>query len=158
MPEQTASATKQFTITRVFDAPRDVVWRAWTDPDEASAWWHPEGVVTPRETVELDVRPGGRYRYTMIAPDGTEYPTAGVYREITPPERLVMTWGSPEDADDIAPVLTIELAEYGERGEQTHMTFHVLGIEAAPGDENVYDGWDSAFDLLVEHLDELEAR
>ena len=158
MPEQTASATKQFTITRVFDAPRDVVWRAWTDPDEAATWWHPRGIVTPRESVELDVRPGGRYRYTMIAPDGTEYPTAGVYREITPPERLVMTWGSPEDADDIAPVLTIELAEHGERGEQTHMTFHVLGIEAAPGDENVYDGWDSAFDLLVEHLDELEAR
>jgi len=158
MPEQTASATKQFTITRVFDAPRDVVWRAWTDPDEAATWWHPRGIATPRESVELDVRPGGRYRYTMIAPDGTEYPTTGVYREITPPERLVMTWGSPGDADELAPVLTIELAEHGERGEQTRMTFHVLGIEAAPGDENVYDGWDSAFDLLVEHLDELEAR
>jgi uncharacterized protein YndB with AHSA1/START domain len=154
MPEQTASATKQFTITRVFDAPRDVIWRAWTDPDEAPIWWHPKGVTTPRESVELDVRLGGRYRYTMIGPDGTEYPTAGVYREITPPERLVMTWGSPGDPDEIAPVITIELAEHGEHGEQTHMTFHVLGIDGAPGDENVYDGWDSAFDLLVEHLDE----
>lgn len=154
MPEQTASATKQFTITRVFDAPRDAIWRAWTDPDEAPIWWHPKGVTTPRESVELDVRPGGRYRYTMVGPDGTEYPTTGVYREITPPERLVMTWGSPGDPDEIAPVITIELAEHGERGEQTHMTFHVLGIDGAPGDENVYDGWDSAFDLLVEHLDE----
>jgi uncharacterized protein YndB with AHSA1/START domain len=157
MPEQTASATKQFTITRVFDAPRDVIWRAWTDPDEAPIWWHPRGVTTPRESVELDVRPGGRYRYTMVGPDGTDYPTGGVYREITPPERLVMTWGSPDDPDEIAPVITIELAEHGERGEQTHMTFHVLGIDAAPGDENVYDGWDSAFDLLVEHLRQ-EAR
>ncbi|KQM81005.1 SRPBCC domain-containing protein [Agromyces sp. Leaf222] len=154
MPEQTASATKQFTITRVFDAPRDLVWQAWTDPDEAAIWWHPRGIITPRESVDLDVRPGGRYRYTMIAPDGTEYPTAGVYREITPPERLVMTWGSPDDPDETAPVLTIELAEHGERGEQTRMTFHVLGVDGAPGDENVYDGWDSAFDLLVEHLDD----
>jgi len=152
MPEQTATGEKQFTITRVFDAPRETIWRAWTDPDEAPIWWHPRGVTTPRETVELDVRPGGRYRYTMVGPDGTEYPTVGVYREITPPERLVMTWASPDDADDIAPVITIELAEHGERGEQTHMTFHVLGIDAAPGDENVYDGWDSAFDLLVERL------
>jgi uncharacterized protein YndB with AHSA1/START domain len=154
MPEQTATNQKQFTITRVFDAPRETVWRAWTDPEEAPIGWHPRGITTPRQSVEFDLRPGGRYRYTMIAPDGTEYPTAGVYREITPPERLVMTWGSPGDADEIAPVLTIELAEHGERGEQTLMTFHVLGIEGAPGDENVYDGWDSAFDLLVEHLDE----
>lgn len=153
MTEQTASATKHFTITRVFDAPRELVWRAWTDADEAAAWWHPRGVVTPRDSVELDVRPGGRYRYTMIAPDGTEYPTAGVFREVAPPERLVMTWGSPGD-DESAPVLTIELAEHGERGEQTQMTFHVLGIDGAPGDDDVYDGWDSAFDILVEHLDE----
>lgn len=158
MPEQTAAATKRFTITRVFDAPRDVVWHAWTDPDEAAIWWHPRGVITPRDSVVLDVRPGGRYRYTMIAPDGTEYPTAGVYREITPPERLVMTWGSPGDADEIAPVLTIELAEHGERGEQTRMTFHVLGIDGAPGDDNVYDGWNEAFDVLVVHLAEAGLR
>jgi len=153
MPEQTASATKQFTITRVFDAPRALVWRAWTDPDEAALWWHPRGVITPRESVDLDVRPGGRYRYTMIAPDGSEYPTAGVYREITPPERLVFTWADPDDPDDTAPLITIDLAEHGERGEQTRMTFHVLGIDGAPGDENVYDGWDSAFDILVEHFE-----
>lgn len=152
MPEQTIANQKQFTITRVFDAPRETVWRAWTDPDEAVIWWHPRGVTTPRESVEIDARPGGRYRYTMIAPDGTEYPTAGVYREISPPERLVFTWASPGDPDELAPLITIDLAEHGEHGEQTRMTFHVLGIDGAPGDGNVYDGWDSAFDLLVERL------
>ena len=79
----------------------------------------------------------------MIAPDGTEYPTTGVYREITPPERLVFTWGSPGDDDDAAPVISIDLAAHGDAGEQTLMTFHVQGIDGHPGDENVYDGWDS---------------
>ena len=95
MPEQTATQDKQFTITRVFDAPRELVWQAWTDPDEAAIWWHPRGIETPRESVQIDARVGGQYSYTMIAPDGTEYPTTGDYREITPPERLVFTWGSP---------------------------------------------------------------
>lgn len=151
MSEQTATSQKQFTITRVFAAPRELVWRAWTDPEEAAFWWHPRGVVTPRESVEIDARPGGRYRYTMIAPDGTEYPTAGVYREVTPPERLVFTWGSPDDPDDSAPVITVDLATHGE--DETRMTFHLQGIDAAPGDENVYDGWDSAFDMLDERID-----
>ncbi|RXZ71737.1 SRPBCC family protein [Agromyces albus] len=151
MPEQTATSEKQFTITRVFDAPREAIWRAWTDPDEAATWWHPRGVTTPRESVEIDVRPGGRYRYTMIAPDGTEYPTAGVYREVVEPERLVFTWGSPDDADDAAPLITVTLADLGGR---TEMTFHLHGIAGVPGDENVYDGWSEAFDVLVERLDE----
>jgi uncharacterized protein YndB with AHSA1/START domain len=151
MPEQTATSEKQFTITRVFDAPRETIWRAWTDPDEAATWWHPRGVTTPRESVEIDVRPGGRYRYTMIGPDGTEYPTAGVYREVVEPERLVFTWGSPGDADDVAPLITVTLAELGDR---TEMTFHLDGIAGVPGDENVYDGWSEAFDVLVERLDE----
>ena len=110
MPEQTTTQDKQFTITRIFDAPRDLVWRAWTDPDSAAAWWHPRGIETPRESVRIDARVGGGYAYTMIAPDGREFPTAGVYREVTPPERLVFTWGSP--GDDDAPVISIDLVEY----------------------------------------------
>ena len=153
MPEQTATQNKQFTIARIFDAPRDLVWRAWTDPDEAAIWWHPRGIETPRESVQIDAHVGGRYSYTMIAPDGAEYPTTGVYLEITPPERLVFTWGSP--GDDDAPVISIDLAEHGDSRAQTLMTFHVQGIDGSPGDENVYDGWDSAFDILDEHLPDL---
>ena len=152
MPEQTATQDKQFTITRVFDAPRELVWQAWTDPEEAAVWWHPRGVETPRESVRLDAHVGGRYSYTMIGPDGTTYPTMGIYREISAPERLVFTWGSPGDDDDILPVISIDLAQHGPDGEQTLMTFHLQGIDGRPGDENVYDGWDQAFDILVEHL------
>src|SRR5215204_3129260 len=97
MSEDTTTQDKQFTITRIFDAPREIVWRAWIDPDEAAVWWHPRGIRTPRESVRIDARVGGSYAYTMIAPDGAEYPTAGEYREVTPPESLVFTWGSPGD-------------------------------------------------------------
>ena len=112
MPEQTATTRKQFTITRVFDAPRDLVWQAWTTEADAAEWWHPRGIEIKTGSVSVDARVGGRYAYTMVNPaDGQEYPTAGVYREVTAPERLVYTWGSPGDPDDEAPVITVELRE-----------------------------------------------
>lgn len=152
MPEQTATQQKRFTITRVLDAPRETVWRAWTDPDEAPYWLHPRDITTPREKVAFDVRPGGAYRYTMVSPDGTEYPTVGTYREVEPFDRLVFTWGSPGDDDAVMPVITVELAEQGTSGEQTLMTFQLDGIAGQPGDSDVYDGWSEAFDLLDERL------
>lgn len=142
----------QFTITRIFDAPRELVWRAWTEQADAAAWWHPRGIEIKPGSVDLDTREGGSYRYTMVAPDGSEYPTAGTFRELREPERLVMTWGSPGDDDDRVPVITITLRELD--GGRTEMLFHLLGIDAAPGDDDVYDGWSSAFDMLDEHLAE----
>lgn len=141
----------QFTITRIFDAPRDLVWRAWTESADAAEWWHPRGIEIKDGSVSVDARPGGRYAYTMVNPaDGSEYPTAGVYRVVDPPRRLVFTWGSPGEPDDTAPVITVDLRELDD--DRTEMLFHVRGIDGRPGDENVYDGWDSAFDLLGEQL------
>ena len=150
MVDQTTTQEKQFTITRVFDARRKVIWRAWTDPDEAARWWHPREVRTPRESVQVDLRVGGNYEYLMIAPDNSEYPTAGEYLEVVEPERLVFTWGSPGDDREQVPVITVTLAELD--GDRTEMTFHLRGIEGTPGDGLVYDGWNEAFDCLVEHL------
>src|SRR5579864_4389397 len=76
-------------MTRVFDAPRKVVFAAWTDPKQMAQWWGPTGFTTP--VCELDVRPGGAIRIDMRAPDGTIYPMTGVYKEIVPPERIVFT-------------------------------------------------------------------
>lgn len=145
----TETDQKTFTITRIFDAPRAAIWHAWTDPDEAAAWWHPRDVVTPRDSVELDVRPGGTYKYTMVAPDGSTYPTFGVYREVVEPERLSFTWADPGDTSADAPLITVTLEDLG---EQTRMTFRLDGHGGQPGDDGVYDGWDQAFDVLVEHL------
>ena len=152
MPDQTATRQKEFTISRVLDASREAVWRAWTDPDEAPYWLHPRGVTTPRAHVDFDVRPGGDYRYTMVAADGTEILTVGTYREVVPPERLVFTWGSPGDADEERAVITVDLLDHGPSGGQTLMTFHLDGMAGMPGDSFVYDGWSEAFDLLDERL------
>ncbi|MGL4743464.1 MAG: SRPBCC family protein [Dermatophilaceae bacterium] len=134
-----------FTIERTFDVPRETVWRLWTEPDEMARWWHPEGMTTPRDSVTADLRPGGRYTYTMVGPDGAEHPTGGVYREIDPPRRLVFTWGDPEGLTDASPVVTVELDADGDR---TRMRFRLDGVSGAPGDGYFHDGWASAFAVL----------
>jgi len=75
--------------TRVFDAPRELVWKVWTDPKHVARWWGPHGFTNP--VCELDVRPGGAIRIHMRGPDGTVYPMTGVYLEVVEPERIVFT-------------------------------------------------------------------
>ncbi len=76
-------------LTRVLDAPRDVVFKAWTDPKCVAEWWGSNGFTNP--VCELDLRPGGTIRIHMRGPHGTVYPMTGVYQEVVPPERLVLT-------------------------------------------------------------------
>jgi uncharacterized protein YndB with AHSA1/START domain len=144
------TATPGFTLVRDFDATPEEIWSAWTDPDEAAQWWHPRGVSTPRESVTIDARVGGRYAYTMVDDaSGQSYPTGGVYLEVQPFERLSFTWGEPDADPAEAPVVTIALAPNGDR---TRMTFRLDGVDGRPGDGFFYDGWDSALDVLVEHV------
>jgi uncharacterized protein YndB with AHSA1/START domain len=76
------------TIERILDAPRELVWRAFTEPDELTKWWGPAGFTTPREKIEVDFKPGGTFRLTMIGPDGQEYPNYGHYGIVEPSERF----------------------------------------------------------------------
>ncbi|WP_092804026.1 SRPBCC family protein [Rhodococcus globerulus] len=152
MSEHNVDQTAEFTIIRIFDAPRELLWRAWTDPDEAARWWHPRGVRSPREHVAIDPRVGGTYSYLMINDeDGAEYPTGGTYLEVEEPKRLVFTWGNPEESVESAPRITVTLVE---QGDKTEMTFHLVGIPGFKGDGNVYDGWSEAFDLFEESMTE----
>ncbi|MDQ1570135.1 MAG: hypothetical protein QOF79_809 [Actinomycetota bacterium] len=146
---------KEFTITRVFDAPVDVVWRAWTDPDEVVHWLHPRGVTTPRDTIEFDTREGGEYRYTMVNDaDGSEYPTGGTYLEVIEPERLKFTWGNPDESMNGAPVITVTLAS---QGDKTEMTFHLEGLSEDLLGAGIYEGWQSAFDVMDDYLSEVQS-
>jgi uncharacterized protein YndB with AHSA1/START domain len=86
---ETATA-QEIEITRVYEAPRELVWRAWTEPEELVQWWGPPGWSTPLETVTMDVRPGGDFRLTSVSGEGVEMPVVGVYREVVEPERLVL--------------------------------------------------------------------
>jgi uncharacterized protein YndB with AHSA1/START domain len=81
------SVPEELILTRVFDAPRKLVFDAWTRPEHLKAWWGPNGFTLP--VCELDFRQGGAYRFVMRAPDGAEYPMQGVFREIEAPSRIV---------------------------------------------------------------------
>jgi uncharacterized protein YndB with AHSA1/START domain len=88
--EMTKSAidmTERMTVTRVFDAPRELVWKAWTDPKYAKQWWGPKGFTTP--VYEMDFRVGGKFLICMKSPDGQEFWNAGEYHEIVVPEKIV---------------------------------------------------------------------
>ncbi|WP_203757061.1 SRPBCC family protein [Cellulomonas chitinilytica] len=77
-------------LVRTYPAPRQLVWDAWTDPDQLAQWWGPRGVSTPRESIELDLRPGGRIRFDMVDDaTGARYPNSGTVLEVDPPARLV---------------------------------------------------------------------
>ena len=88
MTEQLAMGEHTVVIERVLDAPRELVWKVWTDPDEVTKWWGPEHFTTPREKIEFDLRPGGVCRMTMVGPDGQEYPSDGHFGVVEPPERF----------------------------------------------------------------------
>lgn len=142
--------TAAFKIVRRLDATPEEVWHAWTNPDAIADWFHPRNTSTPREEVEVDVRIGGQYTYTMVNDDtGDRVVTGGVYQDVSPYERLAFTWGEPGADPDDTPVVTVTL-EPEESG--TLMTFELRGASGKPGDGYFYDGWDEALDVLEEHL------
>ena len=139
-----------FTLTRVLDAPREEVWELWTAPGELTHWFHPGGATTRVESISVDLCVGGRYRYAMVD-DRTGEATfvGGVYLEVQEPERLVFTWGHPDDAVDEVPVITVTLAGLGER---TEIRLDVRGIAGPPGRDTAASGWAEALDLLADRL------
>jgi uncharacterized protein YndB with AHSA1/START domain len=148
-PAHDPRTQRAFTITREFDAPRELVFRAWTDPEHATRWFGPRGCTTPRSSIEMDVRPGGTWRATMIRDDtGQEFPTGGFYLEVRPPEQLVFTWREP--GGDAESIVTVDLADVG--GNRTAMTFHQAGFTSEETRRGVHEGWSSAFDRLAEHV------
>jgi len=107
---------REFTLTHVFDAPREVVWKAWTEPEQLARWWGPEGISTPLATIEMDVRPGGRFRLTMVSDaDGSEFPSEMEFREVTRPERLVFGWSEQRGIG--AGEVTVTFTDLGDKTE-----------------------------------------
>jgi uncharacterized protein YndB with AHSA1/START domain len=91
-PNETAGMPdREIVLSRVFDAPRELVWDAMTDPKKVIHWWGPRGFTMTIE--EMDLRPGGVWKHVMHGPDGTDYPNYSVFKEITKPERIVYSHG-----------------------------------------------------------------
>jgi uncharacterized protein YndB with AHSA1/START domain len=98
---------REIVITREFDAPRAVVFDAWTNAEHVARWWDPSR--TPLAVCEIDLRPNGAFRFVNSGPEGMKHPFAGVYREIDPPERLVFTARtSPSGAESVGTLVFSE--------------------------------------------------
>jgi uncharacterized protein YndB with AHSA1/START domain len=145
----TEPADRVLTITRIFDAPRSLVFKAWTDSDHMARWWGPRGFKS--DVIKNDLRPGGAYRIHMLGPDGDHW-SQGVYREVVPPERLVMV-GSWADAqgNPTRPETTLTLL-FEDVGGKTKLTLHNAVFESVTARDLHNGGWTSALDCLAEYL------
>jgi len=145
----TTPAERELVITRVFDAPRPLVFKAWTEPDRLVRWWGPQGFTTPSCT--MDVRPGGAFRFCMRWPEGTDHWLRGVYREIVEPERLVFTWAW-EDAEGKPGHETVLTVSFAEHGAKTKLTLHQAVFESVTARDAHQSGWTGGLDRLAEYL------
>jgi uncharacterized protein YndB with AHSA1/START domain len=147
------AAEQELVIERIFDAPRELVFKMWTDPKHLAQWWGPKGFTNP--VCELDVRPGGAILIHMRGPDGTVYPMKGVFREIVEPERLVFSSAAlDESGNPLFEVLnTITFAEHNGKTKQT-MRARVIKrtAKAAPYLAGMEAGWTQSLARLADLL------
>jgi len=142
--------SREILMTRSFDAPRELVFNAWVDPKRIGEWWGPNGFSTT--THEMDVRPGGVWRFIMHGPDGVDYPNKIVYKEIVSPERLVYVHDSDQANDPGQFDVTVTFAEHGRR---TKLTMQMLFKTAAERDRVVKQY--GAIEGGKQHLERLAA-
>jgi uncharacterized protein YndB with AHSA1/START domain len=152
MPAQAnvkAPAQRELVITRVFDAPRALVFQMWIDPKHAAKWWGPRNY--PASEVTIDARPGGQWRHCLQSTEGKkDLWLGGVYREIAPPERLVFTFAWEEEGErGLETLVTVTFVE--ERGK-TRMTFRQVPFQSDGERDGHQWGWSSSFDRLAEQL------
>jgi len=138
------AAEREIAITRVFSAPRELVWRMFTDPHELTHWWGPRGWSAPLEGIAVELRPGGAYRLLGVRlDDGREMPTDAVLREVVEPERLVLEERSSRT--------TIDLTDLGDGRTEVrlHVTLHAPDRIRRAAEA----GLSSALDRLAENLE-----
>ncbi len=161
---------RPFVISRLFDAPRDLVWKAWTE-SEHMGWWGPKGVTIQRP--RLDLRPGGLFHYCMKTPDGREMWGKWVIREVAAPERLVFVNSFSDESAGTTrhpmsptwPLETLSTAAFTEKNGKTLLTIMWLPINADEAERKTFDeghdsmkaGWTGTLDRLDEHLAEYRA-
>ena len=144
------TADREIVMTRLIDAPRELVFRAFTDPKQVGKWWGPRGFTTT--THEMSVKPGGAWRFIMHGPDGTDYDNEILYHEVVKPERLVYDHGEPGKPGQFKVWVTFE-----EAAGKTRLTMRSLFETAAARDfvikeVKAIEGGNQTLDRLEAHL------
>jgi len=148
--------THSLKLTRVLDAPAELVWRAWTEPERLTKWFHPNPEMKC-PAAKMDVREGGRFRIQMQMPDGEFFTSQGTYLEVKPFERLVYTFawekdGSSDDFEEIETPETQMTLEFRALGTQTELTLlHEKFVVEASRDRHI-EGWTGCLDALGKYL------
>jgi uncharacterized protein YndB with AHSA1/START domain len=146
------TADREIVIERVFDAPRELVFKAWIDPKQIAQWWGPKGFTTT--TYEMDVRPGGVWRFVMHGPDGVDYKNKIIYIEVVKPECLVYSHSGDEEGEPGQFHVTVTFTE---QGGKTKLTMRMLFGSTEERDKVVkefgaIEGGNQTLDRLEEHL------
>jgi len=142
-------AERELVITRIFDAPRELVFKVWTDPSHAKNWFGPRDY--PAAHLEMDVRPGGAWRGCLRSTEsGEELRLGGVFREVAPPERVVFTFAWEEEGE--RGLETLVTLTFAEQDGKTRMTFRQAPFQSLEERDGHQGGWNSTFDRLGVHL------
>ena len=145
----------EIRITRIYDAPVQAVWDAWTDPEQVAQWWGPRGFTNP--VCKLDVRVGGAILIHMCAPDGTLYPMTGTFHEVVVPERLVFT-AIAEDLDGRPLLKGLVTATFEERGGKTTLTVIEKAVGLAPTATQMLAGMETGWAQSLVRLETLVSQ
>ncbi|HZP77998.1 MAG TPA: SRPBCC domain-containing protein [Pseudolabrys sp.] len=152
------TATREVTITRVYDAPRSLVFKMWTDPQHMAQWWGPQGFTNP--VCELDVRPGGRMYVVMHGPAGTDFdrdfPMSGTFHEIVAPERLVFT-SVAEDDNGNPHLEAYTVVTFEDLGGKTRLTVSTKAIGISDAAPAMLGGMEAGWTQSLEKLAALPA-
>lgn len=158
---------KELTIVRIFDAPRELVWKAWSDPEPFKKWWGPKDFTCP--VAKIDFREGGKYHVAMHGPAGTvfdkDFWSTGVYKKIVPMKQIVVNDSFADEKGNIVsakyygmpgtfPMKTTITISFEEKDGRTKMTLYYPSTKGIEGKmlSDMTQGWNQSFDKLAESL------
>jgi uncharacterized protein YndB with AHSA1/START domain len=153
----TDTSDREMVLTRVVDAPREIVWKAWTDPEQIVKWWGPNGF--SNTLYEMDVKPGGVWRHMMHGPDGTDYTNKVVYLEVVKPEKLVYSHGDDKEGSACQFHVTVTFEEIDQK---TKVTLRMLFESIEEHDKTVnfgaIEGGNQTLGRLAEYLEKNSSK